>query len=58
MRGIGKSNMKIYRSRRGIVVQDRGAFHLLPETNWDELFNRPSLEATLTSTTRPHGVCG
>jgi len=44
--------MKIYRSRRGIVVQDREAFHLLPETNWDELFNRPSLEATLTSTTR------
>lgn len=44
--------MKIYRTRRGIVVEVRSSFHLLPEGNWDDLFNRPGLEATLTSTTR------
>lgn len=44
--------MKIYRTRRGIVVEDRSAFHLLPDSSWDEVFNRPLLEASLTSTTR------
>jgi 2-dehydro-3-deoxy-D-arabinonate dehydratase len=44
--------MKIYRTKRGIVVEDRASFHLLPESNWDDLFNRPGLEATLTSRTR------
>ncbi len=44
--------MKLYRTKRGIVVEDRSAFHLLPERSWDELFNRPQLEASLTSTTR------
>ncbi|MEP7270398.1 MAG: fumarylacetoacetate hydrolase family protein [Acidobacteriota bacterium] len=44
--------MKLYRTRRGIVVEDRSTFHVLPETNWDDLFNRPNLEASLTSTTR------
>lgn len=44
--------MKIYRTKRGIVIEDRSSFHLLPEGNWDDLFNRPGLEATLTSRTR------
>ena len=47
--------MKLYRTRDGIVVEDRGLFYEVNGTSWDDLFNRPALEASLTSLTRRLG---
>jgi 2-dehydro-3-deoxy-D-arabinonate dehydratase len=44
--------MKLYRTRQAVVIEDRGRSYYLPEIEWDALFNRPDLEATLTSMTR------
>lgn len=43
--------MKIYRTKRGVVVEDHSVFYLT-DANWDELINRPLLESVLTSLTR------
>ena len=43
--------MKIYRTKLGVVVEDHSVFYLT-DANWDELINRPLLEAVLTSLTR------
>jgi 2-dehydro-3-deoxy-D-arabinonate dehydratase len=44
--------MKLYRTRDGILIEDRGLFHELRDTSWDDLFNRIGLEGSLTSVTR------
>jgi 2-dehydro-3-deoxy-D-arabinonate dehydratase len=44
--------MKIYRTKRGPVVEDRGRVCGLYDSGWDELFNRPDLLGSLTSLTR------
>lgn len=44
--------MKLYRTRQGVVIEDRTQFYLLPEADWDRLFNHPELLQVLTSSTR------
>jgi 2-dehydro-3-deoxy-D-arabinonate dehydratase len=44
--------MKIYRTKRGPVVEDRGRVCGLFDTGWDDLLNRPDLLGSLTSLTR------
>ncbi|MBX3276644.1 MAG: fumarylacetoacetate hydrolase family protein [Acidobacteria bacterium] len=44
--------MKLFRTKQGIVIEDGNLYYPLPETGWDDLFNRPSLEGSLTSMTR------
>lgn len=39
--------MKIYRTKKGIILEHEGKFYLSPETNWDTLVNRPDLFARL-----------
>jgi 2-dehydro-3-deoxy-D-arabinonate dehydratase len=39
--------MKLYRTKKGILVDDQGDFRLLPGGDWDELLNRPGLPARL-----------
>jgi 2-dehydro-3-deoxy-D-arabinonate dehydratase len=35
--------MKIYRTRRGVVAEQAGSFHLVPAASWDELVAREDL---------------
>ena len=44
--------MKLYQTKQGIIVEDRHRYYSLPDTDWDDLFNRHSLEGSLTSMTR------
>lgn len=44
--------MKVYRTQDAIMVEDRGAFYEIGGTSWDDLFNRPHLNSSLTSATR------
>src|SRR5215510_13681787 len=44
--------MKIYKTRFGAAIEDRGRFYRLPETDWDVLLNRDDHEQVLTSMTR------
>lgn len=44
--------MKLYRTRQGVVVEDRAQFFHLPDSDWDQLFNHPELIQLLTSRTR------
>ena len=44
--------MKLYKTRFGAVIEDRGRFYRLPETDWDVLLNRDDHEQVLTSMTR------
>jgi len=44
--------MRLFRTRHGIIVEDRTQYCVLPETNWDNLFNRPDLEVSLISMMR------
>ena len=39
--------MKLYKTQHGIVAEANQQFYQLAETNWDTLFNRPNLLATL-----------
>ena len=39
--------MLLYRTSNGIFVQNGTSWHLVPETSWDELFNRSGLAAHL-----------
>jgi 2-dehydro-3-deoxy-D-arabinonate dehydratase len=44
--------MKLYKTTRGPVIEAAGAYYLSPETDWDALFNRDDLAATLAAITR------
>lgn len=44
--------MKLYKTEDGPVLEDRGAFYQLTETDWDVLLNRDDHEHVLTSMTR------
>jgi 2-dehydro-3-deoxy-D-arabinonate dehydratase len=44
--------MKLYKTEHGPVLEDRGEFYQLPETDWDVLINRDDHELILTSMTR------
>jgi len=44
--------MRLFRTKNGIVVEDQAHYYTLPETNWDNVFNRPDLEASLISMLR------
>jgi 2-dehydro-3-deoxy-D-arabinonate dehydratase len=44
--------MKLYRTRQGVVIEDRAHFYQLPDSDWDQLFNHPELIQSLTSRTR------
>lgn len=44
--------MKLYKTKHGPVIEDRGAFCQLPENDWDVLLNRNDLENVLTSMSR------
>lgn len=48
----GVQIMKLYKTQQGPVIEDRGEFYLLPETDWDVLLNRSDLELVLTSLSR------
>jgi 2-dehydro-3-deoxy-D-arabinonate dehydratase len=39
--------MLLYRTTSGIFLQNGSSWHLVPETSWDELFNRSGLAAHL-----------
>src|SRR4249919_1143207 len=39
--------MKIYRTRRGVVSEQAGSFHLIPAASWDELVAREDLREHL-----------
>ena len=39
--------MILYRTRKGTVVQDAGAHHLVPDVDWDTLINRDELASVL-----------
>jgi 2-dehydro-3-deoxy-D-arabinonate dehydratase len=39
--------MLLYRTTSGIFIQNGTSWHLVPETSWDELFNRSGLAAHL-----------
>jgi 2-dehydro-3-deoxy-D-arabinonate dehydratase len=44
--------MKLYKTTHGPVLEERGQFYQLPETDWDVLLNRGDHELILTSMTR------
>ncbi|MFN7947948.1 MAG: fumarylacetoacetate hydrolase family protein [Blastocatellia bacterium] len=44
--------MKLYRTRQGVVIEDRAGFFQLPADDWDQLFNQPELLQSLVSRTR------
>jgi 2-dehydro-3-deoxy-D-arabinonate dehydratase len=44
--------MKLYKTDHGPVLEDRGDFYQLPETDWDVLINRDDHELVITSMTR------
>ncbi len=44
--------MKLYKTEDGPVLEDRGEYYQLPETDWDVLINRDDHELILTSMTR------
>lgn len=41
--------MLLHRTTTGILVSQNNAFHLVPATDWDELFNAPDLDARITA---------
>ena len=41
--------MKIYKTNSGNVIEQQGAYHLLPSTNWDHFINRDNLYQLLSS---------
>src|SRR5579872_1706774 len=41
------SGMKLYRTPRGVVLEQTGLFHLLPAASWDELVAREDLRGHL-----------
>ncbi|MGH9844968.1 MAG: fumarylacetoacetate hydrolase family protein [Blastocatellia bacterium] len=41
--------MKLYKTTKGPVLEDRGGYYQLPERDWDVLLNRNDLENVLTS---------
>lgn len=43
---------KLYKTSHGPVLEERGEFYQLPETDWDVLLNRGDHELVLTSMTR------
>ncbi len=44
--------MKLYKTENGPVLEERGEYYLLPDTDWDVLLNRDDHEMVLTSMTR------
>ena len=44
--------MKLYKTENGPVLEERGEYFLLPDTDWDVLINRDDHEMVLTSLTR------
>ncbi|MGE0131990.1 MAG: fumarylacetoacetate hydrolase family protein [Blastocatellales bacterium] len=44
--------MKLYKTENGPVLEERGDFYQLAETDWDVLINRTDHETVLTSMTR------
>jgi 2-dehydro-3-deoxy-D-arabinonate dehydratase len=44
--------MKLYRTTNGPVLEDRGEYYQLPESDWDVLLNRGDHETVLTSMSR------
>lgn len=40
---VAANHMKIYRTEKGIVIENDGQFYLAKETNWDYFVNRPQL---------------
>jgi len=44
--------MKLFKTENGPVIEDRGAFYKLTDTDWDVLVNRDDHEFVLTSMTR------
>ena len=44
--------MKLFRTRQGVVIEDRASFFQLPADDWDQLFNQPELLQSLVSRTR------
>ncbi len=52
MVGHSLNHMKLFKTEDGPVLEDRGAFYLLGETDWDVMLNRDDHELVLTSMTR------
>ena len=44
--------MKLYNTENGPVLEERGEYYQLPDTDWDVLVNRDDHETVLTSLTR------
>src|SRR5437660_1245967 len=44
--------MRLYRTKNGMVAEDGGKAGLLQDTDWDALFNRKDLVASLTKAHR------
>jgi len=44
--------MKLYKTNNGPVLEERGEYFLLPDTDWDVLVNRDDHEMVITSLTR------
>lgn len=44
--------MKLYKTTHGPVIEDRGEFYQIAETDWDVLLNLNDLDTVLTSMTR------
>ena len=44
--------MKLYKTEDGPVIEERGDFYQLADTDWDVLINRHDHELVLTSMTR------
>jgi 2-dehydro-3-deoxy-D-arabinonate dehydratase len=44
--------LKLYKTTHGPVLEERGEYYQLPETDWDVLLNRGDHELVLTSMTR------
>lgn len=47
--------LKLYKTTHGPVLEERGEYFQLPETDWDVLLNRADHELVLTSMTRRAG---
>src|SRR6516162_7454423 len=46
----GTIAMRLYRTKKGFVAEEEGRAGLLPDRDWDALFNRKSLGAYLAKT--------
>ncbi|MEZ5284888.1 MAG: fumarylacetoacetate hydrolase family protein [Vicinamibacterales bacterium] len=44
--------MKLYRTRRGVVIEQDGTFHLAPSVDWNVLVNRGDLAGVLADISR------